>query len=583
MTPKRLLSILGLAGLGSAAYVFAGIMLSINPDGPPREDARSYTPDVPVSTVFVPIDVPFDLIEAVAMAAIGGKPVTSGTSTRLITDAIFAKIPVVTSPKPKRVCKTKRVTDAVERKVKCRDLGRMKNIVDLPKALGKCALSIGSAGITVVENVVKEVQECSIVNTVSQAVSPIPELAYAVTVEGLNMRMQGPDIEVEIKAIADLKLGFQGEFFNDLFPASGSKCRVPVTASTIAKVTVSAKDRELRLDAVLGGIDYAFDRGNCRGGLDGTIDFSELEDLLKGSLRGAVEPAIRSAAQNALNEQFANPLSPGAVNKALATADTLLTNPIKIVKTPVTLALEPEALLLSKTLAAGAEGPDYLRVQGGLRARPRLLLFDTASTVTGEIPVNMVDDQPQGFAVVPVAELPLRTVSDAATRVIREYLEDSAPWDLPANLTVTGYQSDRRVVIGVEAGGLSWLNLDAHIYLTARPAYDPVTQEITLTNVKFDAASTDALTNRAAWFLEGPIEHLLETNLRFPPDLVFRQVVETLADFTLDHEAGTVKIMLDRLETQEFWVDNGVLKLAVEARGAASVSTDLTELPPLSD
>lgn len=579
MKKASILKALGVTGMASAAYMFAGFMLAINPDGPPREQSEANQVEVPTSTVFVPIDLPLKLVETTVMQALGSKPIASGTSTKLIGDAFIAALKL---PKPKRNCRVQVISETVMKQVQCRDITKGKNFGDGVSRFFECIGRAASTVITVPIAVVKEVTVCDPIKTVTETIAPIPELRYSAKLVGLGMRMSGSQILVEPKISVKLNLGFVGSVFDTLIPLKKSSCTLPVSVSSLADVEVSAAKRQLRLNIEIKQMDYKFDVGRCNGAFAGDLDLNGIEKILQGPLRDSLLSAMTKAVQSVLNAQSANPIAPQEIGAALGQVDKLLQAPFPVLKNPpVSISTAPEKILLSPSLASGAEGNHMLRIQAGLTAKPTISVFSTPdATPIKETPILMTRKTNEGFTLIPQAQVSLEEISKAANEVILSYLQQHAPRFVPRTLNVQAYQSGNRVVLGVVAKGLTFLNFSAEIFFTADPGFDPISQEVFLENIKFDAASSGELINRAAWLVEGPIEHLLETKLRFSPDPIFQQIITTLRDYTYEYQdLGRIHIALDKLEMHDFWVDDGALKIAIRADGFADLSTKITQLP----
>ncbi|SFR15695.1 DUF4403 family protein [Poseidonocella sedimentorum] len=583
MSPARRIAVrlgIGAALLGGAAYGLAGVMLSINPDPPPGAAPEARAVEVAESRVFVPLDLPLALIENTVLDAVGAAPVAEGSSAGIVRKSVagLLRLPGLGAPLEEE-CRPVRVVETITEKLNCGSI--LKEPKRFFEIIGQCSWRTLNKVVSVSRQVVHETLECTPLGDVAAAVTPVPELRYRVFLRGLSMRMVGPRVAVTARLDAHLALGIQGDLLGKALPLDRHGCTLPVTVRAEADVALSVAGRALRILPELGALDLALDRGGCAIPMLEHVDLRGLGDLLDASVGAALRDKMRAAFQGALDEQSAAPIAAEQVTAALDLADTLLRAPQRLHPDhPVWLRLRPVAFQASPEVGQGAAGPHMLRVSGGLRAAPELHYGGPGpdSAAQAPIPVRMVAAPKIGFRVTPVAHVPLDALEREGTRLVRAYLAEAAPSLRIRELGLRAYQSHDRIVLGLEAAGVSWLNLRARAYLTARPSLDPQTGEIALRDIKFDAGSSSELLNRAAWFTEGPLEHLLETRLRVAPDAQFRQILDSFRDYRFETEFGTLRLSLTELATEAFWIDDNTLKLAVRSSGDAMLSTGITRL-----
>ena len=143
-------------------------------------------------------------------------------------------------------------------------------------------------------------------------------------------------------------------------------------------------------------------------------------------------------------------------------------------------------------------------------------------------------------------------------------------------------------MVGIEVSGVTWMGLNAQVFLTERPEMDKDTRSLRLRDVKIDVESEAFLLRVAAFVLETPFEAAIAKRVALPLgsalDAVLAELAdtsislkvsyigETVQDLDLQNVASRLSLNLIELELEKLWTSEGTLNAAVSAAGRSRVS-----------
>lgn len=577
LTRKGFIWVGGLPSLGAVLYFVAGMALRISPDAPPEFAPENHAVDVPVSTVLVPVDLEAAALANLVKTSLQAKPLVRGTSTKLITEAVFGLIDL---PADARRCNPVTVVRSITEEVPCK--GFSGNLLTDIGRVGECAWNnTGGRVIRVTRDVVVNTVECTGLAKVIDEISPVPELAYRVDLKKLTIVGSAKGgFDVSTTSTAQIQLQAQGRALREFKWIDAQKCSVPVRVNTTATISASVKDDALFVTPKIGPVSFDLDRGSCSLGFFKHIDLDGLSALFKSGIGDALTPALRNALIGAVDSATDEPVASEAVAAALQQARAVLAAPIALPTTPpVWISINAQDMLLSPHVRAPEGKRHKVRVAGGFTSTPQLMLAKPP-TATHVVPVRVDDSAFGGFHVVPTAQVPLDLVEKTANAAIRDFLAEKAPSLRFATLDVRAYQNGKRLVLGVSLKAVSFLRVSVEVYLTARPVFDAANNVIILEDLKLDVESSEDLVRRVGWYAEGALEAALAPFMQFDVDPQFKQVIGALSDFQMTTPNGEaqLKIALDDLRLETFWLDDNTLNAAVSANGRAEIAADLTKL-----
>lgn len=557
--------------IAAILYFVAGFALRIAPDPPPEFRAEAKPQPSTPSVVVTPVDVDLRLVADMAETALSAAPLVTGSSEHMISDKIGS---ILGLAPPERSCKPVRIVKTITEVVPCK---KSTNPLDFIGKAAECFWNnTGGRMMKVTREVVINTVECTPLQQLTGAFSTKPILTYRVTLKGLELFAGDDSLRFEADTSVALTLRLKGDYWADNIPAAKTRCTFPVQAKSVADAAISLRENGAYLDVSVRDFGFSIRKGVCRNSFGSGLDAPRLEALLKGEVGEAITNAVRDQFQNALDEQSRKPVASEQVRAGLALARKTLSNPIPILPDPgIWLSARPSEFLLSPDIGPAPDGAQKLRVTGGLAAQPILQLGKPAAS-SPDIPLRMARALKSHFALHPEAHLPLHLLEAEVEKIVTAYVEEKSGLRL-RNLKAHAYQSGDRVVIGLAAHNIGWLNIRAALYLTAQPVFDANSKELTFRDLKLDVESSEALVARVGWYAETALEQILEPALRFPLNKEFNQITDLLRDFSLSTEAGQLDIQLKTLDMSDFWIDNNVLKLSVKASGTSRI--DLKNIP----
>ncbi len=577
-TRKGVIWVGGVPSLGAVLYFVAGMALRIAPDAPPEFAPENMAVDVPVSTVFVPVDLQAAALANLVETTLKAKPLVSGTSTKLITEAVFGLIDL---PADARRCNPVTVVERVIEEVPCKAFSG--NILEDIGRVGECAWNnTGGRVMRVARDVVVNTVECTGLDQVIDEISPVPELAYSVNLRKLSISgAANGGFDIATTSTAHIQLQAQGRALRDFDWISAQKCSVPVRVKTRATISVAVKDDELFISPEIGPVSFDLDRGACSLGFFNHIDLDGLSALFKSGIGQALTPALRSALVGAVDSATEEPVASEAVAAALAQARTMLAAPIALPTTPpVWIGVNAQEMLVSPRVHAPDGRRDTVRVAGGFTSKPQLMLTEPPVSKT-QVNVRVDNSNFGGFHVVPTAHVPLDVVEATANKAIQDFLAEKAPGLRFGDLSVRAYQNGQRLVLGIRLKGVSFLRVSVELYVTARPVFDKANNVIVLDDLKLDVESSEDVVRRVSWYAEGALEQALAPFMRFEVDSHFSEIINALSNLQVQTPDGSadLSVALNDLRLETFWLDDNTLNAAVSANGTAKVAVDLTLLP----
>jgi hypothetical protein len=102
------------------------------------------------------------------------------------------------------------------------------------------------------------------------------------------------------------------------------------------------------------------------------------------------------------------------------------------------------------------------------------------------------------------------------------------------------YGSNDRIVVETGLTG----SVDGTVYLTGKPAYDPVKQELFIQDLDFDLDTKNKIVKTASWLAKGKLVRTIQENLTFPIKDQLAQATTTIQT-NLDNYEITSGIYLD--------------------------------------
>ncbi len=102
------------------------------------------------------------------------------------------------------------------------------------------------------------------------------------------------------------------------------------------------------------------------------------------------------------------------------------------------------------------------------------------------------------------------------------------------------YGSNDKIVIETGLSG----NINGTIYLTGKPAYNPVAQELFIQNLDFDLDTKNKIIKTASWLAKGKLIRTMQENLTFPLKQQLEQATTTIRQNLNNYEV-TPGIFLD--------------------------------------
>ncbi len=570
---KKTLLAVGTLPFGAILYFVAGWALQIDPDGPPEFIPTKRNVVVPISTVFIPVDVDATHVSALANIELSKEPLVEGSSAQLISNAVLNGLNLPDAPD---VCTEKTIFRTITEDVKCSDLSG-DVLKDIGK-VGECVWNLtGGKVIQVTKSVVDTVSECAGIADLIDQLNPVPELAYRLTLDQINIIPDGDQFMIKAAATANLRLQLQGDTLRGLDLIEKQQCTLPAFVGAEVSLSANVVEEGVLLDPKFGEVDFFLGEGECNLAFFKDIDLNALNTVLQSEIGEKVKPTLRSLLIGAVGERTETPLGEDTVTHALANARNLLSNPLALSTTPpIWLSINADRMIISPDVTPGPEGENTIRVAGGVSAAPVLQIEDPGPSGT-HIPLITSSENSRGFYVVPQAQISLDLVEQEATAAIRAYIAGKAPSLNYRNLSVRAYQSKDRLVLGVEMTGVTFLNFGVSFFITAAPRFSRADDVIFLDDLKLDIESNTEIVKRVGWYAETGLEAAPAPLMRFNVDTRFKSIVDALANFeyTDPSGVGTVHIVLQKLSLQEFWLNENVLHAAISAEGTASVDIDL--------
>ena len=102
------------------------------------------------------------------------------------------------------------------------------------------------------------------------------------------------------------------------------------------------------------------------------------------------------------------------------------------------------------------------------------------------------------------------------------------------------YGSNDKIVVETGLSG----SIDGTIYLTGKPAYDPVKQELFIQDLDFDLDTKNKIVKTASWLAKGKLVRAMQENLTFPLGEQLEQATTTIQENLNNYEI-TPGIFLD--------------------------------------
>ena len=579
------------AGLGVvlvAAVAGLRSFFVFGPDGPPPEDPAAYVVEPSISIVQTELEIPVPALEkALRDALINDEPVYSGTLDRIPMDVIGAMLGL-----PRRTtsaCDTQALEDAARLCDACMKQAARAPWYAQPVETGKCAVMCAVDGI---DSGVRSGGAC--VRDVVPVPLPTDNLDVEYDFFIARIDLVARDGPLQIAARLDSTLTGPKSVLSFFDGTRATTCGPSFTATARLRPTVSADNSDR--DRPIGTLEIGFDverveigRGKPCRKIEGSVQ-RFLDDRL-GDVLGVLSDLFQENLTDTLTDMPEDMELSELMNAPLALVAAEASDPLSLAPlieaqrpgllpagvTPY-LSLNPREMIVGTPRITGSAGGTIL-LNPGLVAAPVVSLNRPAGGPPAFIEINTRRPPDDRFEVTVVGQSDLATIRTVATDQVRAAVDRVLEQISYDDLSVTLYQARERIVVGVEMSGITWLGLNARVFLTARPEVDAATRKIRLREVKFDLASAEFLSRVAAHVLESPIEATIEERIALPLGETFDAIVSEFADMSIDlgGVAGvnaTLGLNLSDLALAHLWVSENTLHAAVTASGRSQVSVE---------
>ncbi len=255
--------------------------------------------------------------------------------------------------------------------------------------------------------------------------------------------------------------------------------------------------------------------------------------------------------------------------------------PIQLTEEPsVWLRVEPVAFNLSPAQTSS----NNLRFDVGMDMYIDSVVGDRPESLTlGPIPP--LGDTPQGIGTFQVA-IPITLELDAAADAISSQIvgrEDAigsrarVRW---LGIELSGEGDRLQAAVDFEADtGLPVVNeLSGEMALEGRPAYDPDTQTLTVTDLDYELTSDSRLAGLADRILHSRLRDRIQEEMVFPLGEMIDEIRERLGDELRSVSLanyGTMEAEIETLSPESVRVDGSVVELLVKAEGVMGLELTL--------
>lgn len=566
--------------VGVSGFFVLRAVLNFNIDGPPERALAPATAEVADSTVMAELEVPLAQLEQALFKALARdsrnreKPLLSGNTEQIAWDAVGNLFSGKRKTRPS--CEVTAAQRTATKFVKCWDGARGN---DLEKAWHrtKCTTEYGLDSL----GDARDLAVACVPKALDVALPNRPtKLPYRVFLEDLGLKMVGNSIAADTTIRIDLQppQDLHKYFVTN---AKAYECAARINASANLALKLQADGKRLKIKTQTG--DVRITPGKTCGGKRPAGLANEIDKILLSTSSQLFQSQMQEQLEKVLND----PKNLDLINDQLSVLPQFLAQDFRVplpeqVPAPVSLSISPQALAVSDVSGNGSE---FMQLAVGVTARPVVKLaaapplvpWDTLKPNPDKALALTLRTPDNRFEVRPQLSLSLDAVTDTATQIANQVVADVLPNLRYRSLSVTLYQAEERLVIGVDLRGVTWLRLNGSVFLTATPYVSEGGKALQLRDIQFDAGSEDFLTRRALWVLETGIESVLEERLTFNLDGPMAQALDAMKDLTValdveEKNLGTLNIALQDIALDQLWINENELNLSVVASGRAAVA-----------
>ncbi len=200
-------------------------------------------------------------------------------------------------------------------------------------------------------------------------------------------------------------------------------------------------------------------------------------------------------------------------------------------------------------------------------------------------PIPPLGDGPEGDGAFQIS-IPITLELDEATAAISDQLvgrEDEigtrarVRW---LGIELSGIDDRLRAAVQFEADTGLWIvrELVGEMAVEGRPAYDPDTQTLTVTDVDYELESDSRLAGIADRLLHRRLRDQIQAELVFPLEMIIEDIRERLQSELTSvslSRYGTMSAQIETLRPESVRVDGSVVELLVSANGTMGLSLTL--------